>query len=332
MLTRQMETEREPVADERRTLAGVDEAGLGPILGPLVVGGAALSGPEGGDPWALLGELICRQRQEKGKIRVADSKKVNQGKFGFERLERAALVFWAVLHGDLPATLEDWLVAMGTEIAPLRACPWYRDLDRPIPEASERDDVLLRAAILGRQMERKGLELLDLYARPVDVDEFNALIAETDNKSHTHFAAYAEVIARLLGRLDAGGHLVADRAGGRTHYRTALQRHCRGYDVRTIRETPAASSYELHRPNGDEIRVTFASQGEDRAFPTALASCAAKYLRELMVRVLNDWFRERIPDLKPTAGYYVDGHRFLADIEPHLDRLDIPLSRLVRVR
>lgn len=327
-----MEAEREPGAVERRTLAGVDEAGLGPILGPLVVGGAALSGPEGGDPWKLLSEVVCGRKQEKGKIRVADSKRVNQGKFGFERLERAALVFWAVLHDDLPATLEDWLESMGTDVAALRLCPWYEHLDRPLPEVGDRDELLLRASILGRQMQKKGLDLLDLCARPVDVDEFNALIAETDNKSHAHFSAYAEVIARMLGRLDAGGHLVADRAGGRTHYRTALQRHCRGFGVRTIREAPGASSYELQRPDGGEVRVTFASQGEDRAFPTALASCTAKYLRELMLRVLNDWFRERVPDLAPTAGYYVDGHRFLADLEPHLDRLQIPLSRLVRVR
>ncbi|MFN9704050.1 MAG: hypothetical protein ACK595_04420, partial [Planctomycetota bacterium] len=62
-----------------RILAGVDEAGLGPILGPLVVGGAALAGPEGVDPWTALRPLVARERKEKGKVRVADSKKVHQG-------------------------------------------------------------------------------------------------------------------------------------------------------------------------------------------------------------------------------------------------------------
>ena len=66
--------------------------------------------------------------------------------------------------------------------------------------------------------------------------------------------------------------------------------------------------------------------------PTALASCYAKYLRELMVEVMNNWFCERVPGLKRTAGYYVDGNRFLADLEPHLAQLEVPRERLVRVR
>ena len=43
-------------------LAGVDEAGLGPILGPLVVAGVAMSGPEGKDPWQLLGWHVSKGR------------------------------------------------------------------------------------------------------------------------------------------------------------------------------------------------------------------------------------------------------------------------------
>jgi hypothetical protein len=81
-----------------------------------------------------------------------------------------------------------------------------------------------------------------------------------------------------------------------------------------------------------EVTVTFAERGEDRAFPTALASCFAKYLRERMVGCLNQWFAARVPGLQPTAGYYVDGHRFLDQIEPHLAALAVPRQRLVRVR
>ena len=65
---------------------------------------------------------------------------------------------------------------------------------------------------------------------------------------------------------------------------------------------------------------------------TQVASCFAKYVRELMVHVLNDWFCARVPGLSRTAGYYVDGHRFLAELEPHLQALAVPRERLVRVR
>ena len=51
-----------------------------------------------------------------------------------------------------------------------------------------------------------------------------------------------------------------------------------------------------------------------------------------MVEAMNRWFCERVPGLLPTAGYYSDGQRFLADVEPFVARSELPRSRLVRVR
>jgi hypothetical protein len=115
------------------------------------------------------------------------------------------------------------------------------------------------------------------------------------------------------------------------HYGHDLRRLCPGAEVEVVREEPAVSAYRVHR-GGGVVAVTFAERGEDRAFPTALASCFAKYLRELMVEVINEWFCARVPGLRPTAGYYVDGHRFLGELEPHLLTHALPRHRLVRVR
>lgn len=318
-------------------LAGVDEAGLGPILGPLVVGGVAMAGPEGADPWRLLRRHVSRAAHQKGKVRVADSKKVNQGPHGLLRLEETALVFWAARHGEPPATLADWLLQLGHDLAPLRRCPWYEELALPLPRAADRDWLSLTGALVARALERAGIELVDIALRAVDVEEWNLLIADTDNKSRAHFHAYAEVLGRLLrgldGRLGAGdaGHVVADRCGGRMHYLHDLRRLCPEARVTVLHERPAVSAYRVEQASG-AVTVTFAERAEDRAFPTALASCCAKYLRELMVECLNRWFTARVPDLKPTAGYYVDGHRFLADVAHEIDAMALPRHRLVRVR
>lgn len=314
-------------------LAGVDEAGLGPILGPLVVGGVALSGPEGTDPWKVLRRHVARRKTEKGKVRVADSKKVHQGPHGLRHLEETALVFWAARHGELPRSLAHWLELLGTDLDRLARCPWYEGLAMALPLHADADWVALQAELIARSLQKADVGILDIAVRAVDVEEWNTLIADTDNKSRAHFHAYAEVLARLLARIpaDRSGHLVADRCGGRMHYANDLRRLCPQARVETVHEEPASSSYRVHRSHGT-VAITFAERGEDRAFPTALASCFAKYLRELMVECMNRWFCARVPGLAPTAGYYVDGHRFLDELAPHLPTLALPTERLVRVR
>jgi ribonuclease HII len=312
-------------------LAGVDEAGLGPILGPLVVAGIAMTGPDGEDPWRLLKAHVSRRRHEKRKVRVADSKKVNMGPHGVQRLEETALVFWAARCGAVPTTVLHWLELLGADLTALQRCPWYAGLALPLPRFADAGWVTLQAELLARAMRKTGVEVRDIAVRPVDVEEWNGLIADTDNKSRAHFHAYAEVLGRLLAALPGRSHLVADRCGGRVHYGQDLRRLRPDARVEVVQEEPAMSVYRLHQA-GEVVTVTFAEKGEDRAFPTALASCYAKYLRELMVEVMNNWFCERVPGLKRTAGYYVDGHRFLADLEPHLAQLAVPRERLVRVR
>ncbi|MDP6930894.1 MAG: hypothetical protein QF412_14440 [Planctomycetota bacterium] len=312
-------------------LGGVDEAGLGPLLGPLVVAGVALAGPKGECPWELLDDVICRDRMRKGKIRVADSKKVHQGKRGLERLEQTALSFWGAHHGHIPQTVTELLEECGADLKHLRRCPWYEDLDIPLPLVNDPRDIELRAHQLAGAIDAAGMELLSIAVRTVDVEEFNQLIEETDNKSRTHFRAYSKIIAEILKVLPEGAHLVADRCGGLMHYLPSLRRAYPKAKIERLEEGIASSSYRIRTRTGP-VKVTFTTQGEDRSFPTALASCTAKYFREIMVKALNRWFAQRVPELRPTAGYYQDGRRFLEDVAQIVDAQDFPRSRLIRVR
>ena len=314
-----------------RCLCGLDEAGLGPILGPLVVAGVALDGQSGVDPWDALGGVVARQRPSGRQIQVADSKKVHQGPHALARLERTVLTFWGAWRGRLPDSLEDLLVDGGTDVAALRRCPWYEGLAMPLPIVDDRADLELRAHLLTRALADSRIAVRQIAIAPVDVEEFNASIAATDNKSDTHFLAYARVLAALLGTAPDGAHVVADRCGGRMHYAQKLRETFPDARVRQLRETAEVSAYRIERA-ALAVRVTFASGGEERAFPTALASCFAKYVREAMLTVLNSWFVERVPGLRPTAGYYVDGLRFLDDVESLLASEHLPRALLVRSR
>ena len=59
---------------------------------------------------------------------------------------------------------------------------------------------------------------------------------------------------------------------------------------------------------------------------------AAKYTRELFMDAFNAYFAGRLDGLRPTAGYYEDGRRFLGEIEPLIETLGIDRARLVRER
>ena len=71
------ERSRSAGGERRAVLCGIDEAGLGPLLGPLAIGYAAMSLPApNADPWRLLGDLAGKRPGKTRRLVVADSKKV----------------------------------------------------------------------------------------------------------------------------------------------------------------------------------------------------------------------------------------------------------------
>jgi len=81
------------------------------------------------------------------------------------------------------------------------------------------------------------------------------------------------------------------------------------------------------------LDLHFLAKGESHHLPIALASMVSKYLRELFMRLLNRFWAERVGDrLVPTAGYYTDGQRFLADIDQALAAMNVDRRLLIRSR
>jgi hypothetical protein len=79
------------------------------------------------------------------------------------------------------------------------------------------------------------------------------------------------------------------------------------------------------------VEAQFAAKGE-RFLPSALASMAAKYVRELAMCAWNDYWQRQIPGLRPTAGYPVDARRFADEIRVTQQNLGIADNLIWRTR
>ncbi|MGH7162041.1 MAG: hypothetical protein ACREID_01050, partial [Planctomycetota bacterium] len=129
----------------------------------------------------------------------------------------------------------------------------------------------------------------------------------------------------------AAAEVVCDKHGGRTRYATLLMETLQPACLVPEAETAGLSRYRLTL-GGRDVAISFRAKADAHDPPAALASMAAKYVRELFMEALNRFFLGRLPGLRPTAGYYADGLRFLSEVEPLLGELRCDRGGFVRER
>jgi len=317
-------------------VAGIDEAGYGPLLGPLVVSAAAFRVPDGKaseDLWDYFSEGISRHaRGSRGRVRVADSKAICRGRTKLRALEQNTLPFVCLL-GTQPDKLSALMALLGgPERAALSAYPWYRDRDPELPAWADANDVTTRADALRAGLAEAVGELCCLRVRPVGVAAFNSEVTASNNKSVPLARRVGALMADLWQRFgEENLRLAVDKQGGRNRYAPLLAGALPLCRIRTMRESGASSEYVVE-DGTRRMHVSFSAKADTRHLATALASMLSKYVRELFVRMLNDYWIQRVPGLKPTAGYVQDGRRFLIDIESTRLAENISPALLVRCR
>ncbi len=327
-----------------RVVAGVDEAGLGPLVGPLAIGYSAFRLPRAGAcPWRLLRRLVSADPADDAQaLVVADSKKVfARNPRGRARLEATALVFLALLDRDgLPpeSALSILRGPLGPQASALARHPWYERL-APLPREHERATLELRAARLAREMRAQALEPLEAGVRIVPAGELNDSYAVTSNKALTVWEKTLEVLRYLWHRLGAEApHVTVDLLGGRVYYGPLLARGFPEARVSWSREESGHACYRLEERAPREggaprrMRLDFRARGEEHSFPVALASCLAKYARETVMDAFNAYFAALDPTLRPTAGYRGDGTRWMREAVGALERAGLARTVLVRER
>ncbi len=314
---------------------GIDEAGFGPILGPLVVSSSAFSLPHnliGTDLWQILRRSLAQKRKHlAGRLLITDSKKAYSRSLGTKHLERTVLACLKCL-GREPCTLTELIALLCPDcLARLSDYPWYKEAGN-CQLGAEPADIKLASAVLNDDLSANGIKLLDLKSCCLDVGHYNKMVDSVKNKARVLFTATSRLIKSAFDEF--GGdelQIVVDRQGGRVRYRANLQRMFEGMELQILSENPAASSYEL-AAGGRKMRLHFVVGADERYLPVSLASMVSKYLRELLVANINRYFTGFHSDLKPTAGYWKDGLRFIEDLKTNIPHVEYNREQLVRCR
>ncbi|MFC1676594.1 hypothetical protein ACFL3G_05980 [Planctomycetota bacterium] len=322
-------------------LVGIDEAGYGPLLGPLVVSASGFAVPDEllkADLWKVLSKSVANKRGRLlGRLLICDSKKAHSKSIGIKHLQRTTLACMK-LTGKSPANIVELLESLAPDcLERLVEYPWHENIDQRKIEVEEKD-IAVAAAAFGNNLADNNIELLYLASNCLDVGHYNKLIDAVKNKATVLFTATCQHIKHAWDNCkQCQLQIIVDRQGGRVRYQRTLSRMFPELEMTILKETPSISSYQLNetRDTGHKrrsMRIHFVIKADSKYLPVSLASMVSKFVRELLVANINHYFCGHFPQLKPTAGYWKDGQRFIKDIETNIGHVKYRQEQLIRSR
>ncbi len=272
-------------------IAGVDENGLGPRLGPLIVTAIALEVPGKGDAALVLDAAALPS--------IRDSKQI------FRRTARSYAAGEAAALALLEARPE---TRDATDFSGLVSA-----LTRTPPSASVDEAVDLHVAPLtlplwggepapvARALAARGIRVVDVACRLVFPAELNRERCARGGKLALDYRAFEDALALLDVRPPLA---LLGKIGGARRYGPWLEASSRLRGIDTLEEDPACSRYRCLF-EGVPLEMRFVRDGDDTLLAIAAASVVGKYVREASMLCFNRALGFDAP-IPHASGYWSD--------------------------
>jgi ribonuclease HII len=314
---------------------GIDEAGYGPNLGPLVMTTVACQVADSQAEaclWDLLGAVVRKGTgPTDGRLLVDDSKVVYSRDKGLGSLEHQVLVLLGRPVPTLPLKLANWLGRLCvTGLEELHGETWYTGQSL-LPLAANLDHIHRDGPEFDRACVEVGVGPFLVRAVLVPTPRFNNLLGQHGSKGAILAHGFMDLLRAMVQLLPGTDpiHIAVDKHGGRNTYTGMIQDAVPQGMVWAEQEGMQRSSYRVEGLDRC-LRLVFQPRADAEHFVVALASMTAKYVRELLMDEFNRYWLGQVPGLKPTAGYPLDAIRFLEAIQAQATLLGLERAALWR--
>lgn len=275
---------------------GVDENGMGPRLGPLVATACTL------EVRRYARASLCERGLRLG---LTDSKETG----GFSKMAFAESVALALVagteRGRWPSTADALLdrVAPGTRSMLRARCPdastseqcWGVDL--PLPAFG--GDVVYGHALLTKLVGRSSLRIVDVQSRLACAGLLNAKLVNGKNKLDVDLELFEDLMGSVRDRYGPPSLVVCGMVGGIRDYASRFST----VPPERVEALPARRGQRRYRIDAlGEVR--FEVGADARHLPVALASILGKYVREVSMRRIGEFYRRFDPELRLASGYH----------------------------